>query len=130
MFPLQFANIFLTYQTSVANLHLSRVENCVATCKKNCPVRQGLYYFNWKESATDQVSTIEENFLQNDNHFWGRGSILIACIIQSFQKILSHFVKFPPSIRTAICKYVVKTLQQTLHRLDPVYIHTSSSQPT
>ena len=26
MFPLQFANIFLTYQTSVANLHLLRVE--------------------------------------------------------------------------------------------------------
>ena len=41
MFPSQFADTFLTYQTFVTNLHLLRVQ-MRTSCKKNCTLWQGL----------------------------------------------------------------------------------------
>ena len=51
MFPSQFANIFLTYQTIVTNLHLLRVElqlqgaRKIAPCNRALKVRRAHYFY-------------------------------------------------------------------------------------
>ena len=54
MFPSQFANIFLTYQTFVTNLHLLRVE-------LRCKLQEKLHRVSLKLSK-------EQNIFKNDQH--------------------------------------------------------------